>query len=114
VTAFCDRVGAALAQRRKSFAYQRKLMDGGTCESTAYYVYGYATTGACVALGNYHNMDVENKKIASEYISLSDWQRMVDWFEAMVLDETGYTRVQGKLRSTIDERFEKYRPLFAT
>jgi len=110
VTAFCDRVAGDLARRKKSFAYQRKLMDGGTCESTAYYVYGYPTTGVCVALGNYHNMDVETRTIASEYVSLSDWQRMVDWFEAIALDKPGYGR-QSQLRKTIDERFEKYRPL---
>ena len=90
LTAFCERVASDLAQRRKRFTWQRKLMDGGTCESTAYCVYGYAATGMCVALGNYHNMDTQRKRIASEYVSLSDWQGMVDWFEALVLDRQGY------------------------
>lgn len=111
LTAFCARVAADLAERRKGFRYQRKLMDGGTCESTAYCVYGYAATGMCVALGNYHNMDTRRKKIAAEFISLADWTGMVDWFEALVLDETGFGAESGALRRTIDERFEKYRPL---
>ena len=34
---------------------QRCLMSGGTCEATAYQLYGYETGGLCIALGNYHN-----------------------------------------------------------
>ncbi len=111
VTEFCDRVAMDLAQRDRSFAFQRKLMDGGTCESTAYYVYGYKTTGVCVPLGNYHNMDTVRRRIAAEYISLSDWQRMVQWFEAIVTDREGYRSDGGNVRKTINERFEKYLPL---
>lgn len=113
LTAFCDRVAADLARRRSSFAYQRKLMDGGTCESTAYAVYGYTTTGVCVPLGNYHNMDTQRRRIASEQISLRDWERMVDWFEALVRDGQGFDRrASGRaVRRQIDERFEKYLPL---
>lgn len=111
VTAFCNRVAIEVAERRKSFRYQRKLMDGGTCESTAYYAYGYAATGMCVALGNYHNMDAERKKIASEYISLADWTGMVDWFEALVLDKTGYSGDSGALRQNLDKRFADYEAL---
>lgn len=113
LTAYCDRVAAELARKRKRFKYQRKLMDGGTCESTAYAVYGYEATGICVALGNYHNMDVSRRRIASESISLSDWQGMVDWFEALVLDASGYDAADGAraVRETIDKRFESYLPL---
>jgi putative aminopeptidase FrvX len=35
--------------------HQRKLMDGGRCEATAFGVYGYQATGICLALGNWHN-----------------------------------------------------------
>lgn len=104
VTAFCQRVAQDLAEKRKSFRYQRKLMDGGTCESTAYYAYGYAATGMCVALGNYHNMDMERKRIDSEYISLADWHGMVDWFEALVLADPGYGVESDTLRAGLDKR----------
>ena len=111
VTAFCDRVAKRLAGRRKSFRYQRKLMDGGTCESTAYIAYGYATTGICLALGNYHNMNTEKRKIESEYVSLSDWKQMVDWFEALVLDKNGCGGEGAALREAMEKRFAKYLPL---
>ncbi|MBI5863750.1 MAG: M20/M25/M40 family metallo-hydrolase [Planctomycetes bacterium] len=109
VTAFCYRVAQDVAAKRKSFKYQRKLMDGGTCESTAYCAYGYAATGMCVALGNYHNMNMERKKIESEYISLDDWKGMVDWFEALVLAEPGYGAEDRSMRKGLDKRFAQWR-----
>ena len=57
-------------------------MPGGTCEATVYDVYGFTAASICVALGNYHNMDRERKKIAPEYIDLGDWENMVKLFLA--------------------------------
>lgn len=111
VTAYCDRVAKQLLETGNNFAYQRKLMDGGTCESTAYIAYGYAAGGICVALANYHNMDTKRRKIASEGISFIDWERMVSWFEALATDSRGYGGEGATLRKTLDERFETYLPL---
>jgi len=111
LVAFCERVARDLAQRRQSFVYQRRLMDGGTCEATPFLAYGYEAAGICVALGNYHNMDTARRRIASEYISLSDWQRMVDWFEALVLDERGYDADHAALRDSLARRFAQWEPL---
>jgi endoglucanase len=108
---FCNRVGMDLRKRKKSFAFQRKLMDGGTCESTAYYAYGYTATGMCVALGNYHNMNVEKKKIDTEYISLADWSRMVDYFEALVRARPGFGGEGDDRRNGLEKRFAEYRNL---
>ncbi|RMF78830.1 MAG: hypothetical protein D6744_09705 [Planctomycetota bacterium] len=112
LTNYCGRVAERLAKRRKSFQYQRKLMAGGTCESTAYIVYGYQATGICLALGNYHNMDVDRGKISAETISLRDWKQMVDWFEALALDRPGYTRSAEPLRDELEKRFHRWAPLF--
>jgi endoglucanase len=76
------RVAAGLARSRR-FSYQRKLMDGGTCESTAYQLFGYRCAGLCLPLGNYHNMS-ERGRIAVETIRLSDWVGMVRFFEGLV------------------------------
>ena len=59
-----------LAQEAK-LPVQRALMSGGTCEGTAYQLYGYRTGALCVALGNYHNCGPEGT-IAAEYVSLAD------------------------------------------
>lgn len=107
LTAYCERVARDLAQRRRGFVFQRKLMDGGTCESTAYLAYGYPASGICLALGNYHNMDVRRRRIASEYIDLRDWRRMVEWFEALALDGRDWTEEPKTMRRTLEERFGK-------
>jgi endoglucanase len=86
-------------------------MDGGTCESTAFYAYGYPSTGICVALGNYHNMDTKHERIASEYISLGDWENMVDWFEALAVDPKGYGSETQNLRALVDQRYESLSPM---
>lgn len=67
--------------------HQRKLMDGGGCEATAFGAYGYQATGLCLALGNWHNRgnleQVESGDQASavpmlEEISLDDFHGLVD------------------------------------
>jgi putative aminopeptidase FrvX len=109
--AFCERVARALAERRKDFMFQRKLMDGGTCEAVPFIAYGYEATGICVALGNYHNMDRLREKIASETISLRDWQCMVDWFEALVLDQGDRRADIRPLRERMDARYASWQAL---
>jgi endoglucanase len=70
------------------FLYQRKLMDGGTCNSTAFLAYGYDSAAMCVALGNYHNTTLKGiagwgdgakagPHIGSETIHLRDFAGMV-------------------------------------
>ena len=111
LTAFCVRVAEALAQRRRAFVFQRKLMDGGICEAYPFIAYGYAATGICVALGNYHNMDTQRQRIASEYISLRDWLGMVDLFEALVREETNWRTGDPSVRTRLDQRFAHGQPL---
>lgn len=83
VTAYCQVVADNLAAKDKSFKYQRKLMDGGTCESTAYCHYGYDATGICLPLVNYHNMDTARGRIAAESIDVRDFENLVKWFVAL-------------------------------
>src|SRR4030095_16029840 len=55
---------------------QRCLMSGGTCEATAYQLYGYRCGALCVALGNYHNCGPD-ETIAPEFVSLDDVRSLV-------------------------------------
>jgi endoglucanase len=79
-TGYVQVVAEELAGVRKSFAFQRKLMDGGTCESTVYVHHGYRATGICLPLVNYHNIDERRGRIAPESIDLRDYEWMIDWF----------------------------------
>jgi endoglucanase len=89
VTAHVQRVAEELV-KKGGFVYQRKLMDGGTCESSAYCRLGYEGTGMCVALGNYHNVDATKKKLAPEYVSVPDLENVVKWFAELARTPYAY------------------------
>jgi endoglucanase len=107
LTYFLAQTAGHLADEDTAFKYQRKLMDGGTCNSTAFLAWGYDAAALCVALGNYHNMTIKGevgwdagvggkagKGIASETIHMEDFLGMVRLLVAVV------------------KRFENYRPGF--
>jgi endoglucanase len=88
LTHFLAQAAGHVGDGDSSFKYQRRLMDGGTCNSTAFLAYGYDSAAMCLALGNYHNMTVKGeigwgdgakagKGIASETIHLDDFAGMV-------------------------------------
>jgi len=64
-----------LAQRA-GIPVQRCLMSGGTCEATAYQLFGFRCGAICIALGNYHNCGPE-LRIESEFVAVSDVEAMV-------------------------------------
>lgn len=90
-TAYCHRIARELAEKDKSFQFQRKLMDGGTCESSAYFTLGYEATGICIALGNYHNIDAKRRRLAPEYVCVSDFEHVIKWFVALASAKVPYT-----------------------
>ena len=75
------------------FMWQRKLMAGGSCEATVFCAFGHDATCVCLPLGNYHNMahvaDIERgderaiaeARCAREFISLDDYEGLVDLLE---------------------------------
>src|SRR5258708_13636088 len=76
-TRFLAEVATGLSRGKRSFAFQRGLMSGGTCEATAYQELGFQTAAVCVALGNYHNC-AGASRIAAEYVSVSDALGMIE------------------------------------
>ena len=110
-TAYCHRIARELARADKRFKYQRKLMDGGTCESSAYCTLGYEATGLCVALGNYHNVDAKRKKLAPEYIDLDDFDNVVKWFVELARAPRPYTGRDGVLDEQLHKLERRYRSL---
>lgn len=104
--------------RRAGVPHQRKLMAGGTCEATAFAAFGYAATGLCLALDNYHNMGsldeveagIAAARPAPEEISISDFHGLVSLLGACVegLDESS-----GTIRERLVSGFEERRHLLA-
>lgn len=108
-TAHCYRIARELAAADKTFQYQRKLMDGGTCESSAYCTLGYEATGLCVALGNYHNVDSAKKRLAPEYIDLRDFDNVVRWFFALATTPRAYTGRDEMMHQQLHDLERTYR-----
>ena len=104
---------------QKNFAWQRKLMPGGTCESTAFCEYGYLSTCLCLALGNYHNMkDVDgvvqkNKpaRVAPEIISVDDYHGLIKMLTIVCRDLDKPT--SATLRRGLETRLKKYKKLLS-
>jgi putative aminopeptidase FrvX len=94
------RLAMEMQQADPKFKFQRKLMDGGTTEATAYDFMGYETGAACVALGNYHNMG-EDSRIAAETVHLDDIDGLAELFVRMAQD----TKRHGEVRATSAKRW---------
>ncbi len=112
-TAFCQSVAEDLAVRDSGFRYQRKLMDGGTCESTVYCHYGYDATGICLPLLNYHNMDTERRRIAPEMIDLRDLENLIKWFEALVRTRRRFDGTHPGLDARLAALWKRHRPVLS-
>ena len=99
---------------QKNFIWQRKLMPGGTCESTAFCSYGYVSTCLCLALGNYHNMkDIDGvskkkrlAKVAAEIISVSDYHGLIKMI-TIVCRDLDKTR-KSTLHNSLEDRLKKH------
>ena len=108
VTMFLESVAARLAKTDRRFTYQRRLMDGGTCESTVFHHYGYRAGSACLALGNYHNLG-PGEHIREEYVDIGDVQKMIHFFVEVARRSNEYARVTRTLKRHLDVLFERGR-----
>lgn len=90
--------------------HQRKLMDGGGCEATAFGVYGYQAAGLCIPLGYHHNrgnLDAFEKGLAPpipmyEEISLSDFHGLVD----LLVTAVAVVDQEDPIKGDLDRLFE--------
>lgn len=99
------------AAAKAGLRHQRKLMDGGGCEASAFGVYGYKATGLCLALGNWHNRgNLDEFESGTgfpvpmhEEISLGDFHGLVDLLllAARAVDE------ETDLKDRFDDLYER-------
>ncbi len=83
---------------------QRALMDGGSCEASAFNAFGYLSGGVCLPLGNYHNMDQEKGVIAEEFINEQDAEDLVKATVALGLMQN---LESGKLTADLRKVYEE-------
>ena len=82
LTQWMTALAQELAEEQDGFGWQRRLMDGGVTEATAYDLYGYETGAACIALGNYHNAGARGR-VRAETVHLGDLEGLARLFERM-------------------------------
>lgn len=87
-----------LAKEEERRPLVRALMDGGTCETTAFLAFGIPAGGLCLPLGNYHNMDAATQTISEECISLADAEDLVAVMTAYALEQSADSDPIGDLR----------------
>ncbi len=97
------------AAKLTEIPHQRALMQGGTCEATAYALYGYRTAALCVALGNYHNCGPRDQ-IAPEYVSAQDALGMAQLCVAAA--KGGAADSLGVLKLRLETRMDEHRKYF--
>jgi putative aminopeptidase FrvX len=103
VTARLECIAAESGQR-----VQRCLMPGGTCEATAYQLYGYKSGALCVALGNYHNCAPGNK-IDAEFVSLGDYIGLVNLCVKIASSVSNSVDPSRALRRKLEQNAGKFR-----
>ena len=108
-----NRISRAIAE--SGLRHQRKLMAGGSCEATAFGVYGFRAAGLCLPLGNYHNMgNLEEVEAGTgkavpmlEEISLDDFHGLVD----LLLIAAEAVDIDAGLRQRLDKVYSDGRHL---
>jgi putative aminopeptidase FrvX len=96
-TAFLLSVADRCHERESAFHAQRCLMDGGTCEATAFAGFGYRAGGLCLPLGNYHNIGRDLRPRA-EYVSVSDLVQLTKLIVAAAVEWPGSGETRAVLR----------------
>lgn len=100
VTRWMHQEAAAMQREDRRFRFQRRLMDGGVTEATAYDLFGYETGAVCIALGNYHNAGPDGR-VAAETVDLGD----LDGMAALFVRLAGRTRALPGALEALRERY---------
>lgn len=84
VTTAALQQAAERAGRSAGVRSQRRLMDGGVCEASAFCAAGYRSSGLAVPLGNYHNASDDGGGVAAEHVLVEDYLAEVTLLEALI------------------------------
>jgi len=114
-TLFDSEFSALLWQTAQSlgakFKFQRRLMDGGTCEATPLSLHGFTVAGLAVPLLNYHNGDPQDRP-AAEAICLSDAEGARRLCHELAKRLKSRPQWRKERRRLIQSYFKMSRPLF--
>jgi endoglucanase len=107
-----------LAEKHLPKKYQRRVMDGGTCEGTAATAYGYTTLAMSVPLGNYHNQGFEGgpdcrkpQGPAPEFVHLDDLEGQRRLCLELMRPNLNWSDPWAVTRKRLLKNFREYRSL---
>ncbi|MBI1993133.1 MAG: M20/M25/M40 family metallo-hydrolase [Deltaproteobacteria bacterium] len=103
---FMDYVARETRKRDRRFSYQRRVMDGGTCEATPYQLNGHITGGIAVPLHNYHNQG--KARIAPEGVHLKDVAGAARLLVGMVERWEDFNAPTEEIRKRFESLWQKY------
>jgi endoglucanase len=103
---FMDGVARDLRQRDRRFRFQRRVMDGGTCEATPYRINGYIAGGIAIPLHNYHNQG--KTRIGAEAVHLKDAEGAVRLLVELAARIESFDAAAVEARARIEGGWEKY------
>jgi putative aminopeptidase FrvX len=99
-TTFLLHAAECCRRHEPRFRVQRCLMDGGSCEATAFAGFGYRTGGLCLPLGNYHNIG-KNLRPRAEYVSVQDLEQLVKLTVAACIEWPKFSAVNTLLQKRL-------------
>ena len=91
---------AAARARLGDRPVQRALLTGGTCEATAWALFGYRSTGVALPLGNYHNQGPHDA-VRPEVIAVGDLVTAADLVDLAVRSGARAEALDGRLRRRV-------------
>ncbi len=114
-TSVFDNAASAELQRAAQaagIAVQRCLMAGGTCEGTAFQLYGVRAAALCIALGNYHNR-AASPRIEPEYVSIYDFYGLAVLCTQIAQESRNLHDPNAELRTRLEAGLDALAPYFS-
>jgi endoglucanase len=112
------RVFTTLAEEVLPKKHQRRIMDGGTCEASAFTTYGFPCVGISVPLGNYHNQSFQGGPDsrgpdgpAPEFVHLGDVEGLIALCHGLLKPRLAWKDPFGSRQKDFRKRLKDYRPL---
>lgn len=105
---FMDYVAAEVKKKDAQFAFQRRVMDGGTCEATPHTLAGHIAGGIAVPLHNYHNQG--KRRIGPEGVHLRDVEGAARLLVEMITRIDEFTGPAKRVLERFESTWEKYGP----
>lgn len=113
------RVLTDIADKVLPSQYQRRIMDGGTCEGTATTAYGIPTIALSIPLGNYHNQGFEGgpdciypQGPAPEFVHTVDIAGQLKLCKAIMEKGLPWQDPWAQQRKALRKNYQHYRGLF--